>query len=143
MEETAVWWTVQAIVSAYFVSGLTKLIRTQGRWVAWSPGLILSAMSRLDQGSMGTRRQLRKVDRQRTLVEMAWAHRRLSQAAFAGGLLVELSSPVGLVSPAVLTAVGLCILVLHQANRIMLALAFPIWQYLVFTYLVDVPRYFT
>ena len=139
-QSTAAWWTVQAIVAVYFTSGLSKLINTGGQWVARSPSLLLSAYERGDTGGMmGPRGQAQARDGVRLA---AWFLDRplLTYCAFAGGLLVELAAPIGLLGKLALAAVGLAIIALHKGNRFLLGLPFPEYQLLVLIYLVNVPQ---
>ena len=66
----------------------------------------------------------------------------IARVVFAAGLLVELSSPVGLAGETALLVVGLALLALHRANGRLLGLPFPQYQLLVLVYLVNVPRLF-
>ena len=139
-QSTAAWWTVQAIVAVYFTSGLSKLINTGGHWIARAPMLLLSAYERGDTGGMmGPRGQAQARDGVRLA---AWFLDRplLAYCAFAGGVLVELAAPIGLLGNVALAAVGLAIIALHKGNRFMLGLPFPEYQLLVLIYLVNVPQ---
>lgn len=137
---TVAWWTAQAIVAVYFTSGLSKLINTGGQWIARSPMLLLSAYERGDTGAMmGPWGQAQARDGVR---RAAWFLDRplLTDCAFAGGVLVELAAPIGLLGKLALAAVGLAIIALHKGNRFLLGLPFPEYQLLVLIYLVNVPQ---
>jgi hypothetical protein len=139
---TATWWTVQAILAVYFTSGIAKLINTRGRWVARSPGLLLSALARAETDRLlgtDTWGASGKSDR---IVDELLNRPNLARCVFAAGLLVELAAPVGLFGETALLIVGLALLALHRANGRLLGLPFPEYQLLVLVYLVDVPRLF-
>jgi hypothetical protein len=141
--ETIVWWTVQAIIAMYFTSGLSKLLLTGGRWVQRSPGLLVAATSRLETGGAmlvgGSRKRLARTER---MIGELLSRPQVARLLFAFGLLIELVTPLGLWGENALLAVGIGLMLLHRANASLLLLPFPINQVLVFTYLVNVPRFF-
>jgi hypothetical protein len=139
--DTMVWWTVQALVALYFTSGLTKLLSTGGRWIQRSPGLLVAATSRLETaGAManGGNQHIRvRVER---YIGLLLGHPAATRVLFAGGLFVELWSPLGLIGENAMLAVGIALLALHWANSRLLLLPFVVNQVLVFVYLVNLPR---
>jgi hypothetical protein len=142
-QSTAAWWTIQAIVAVYFTSGLSKLLNTGGRWIARSPMLLLSAYERGDTDRMMGERGRARARNAVALASWFLARPTLTYCAFAGGLLVELAAPIGLLGKLVLAGVGLAIIALHKGNRFLLGLPFPEYQLLVLVYLVNVPQLFS
>lgn len=138
---TAAWWSVQAIVAVYFTSGLAKITHSGTSWIQRSPGLLVIATARLDTtGSMGSALHLENARRAKQLIERLLPHPGFARLFFAGGLLVELATPLGLLSEDALAAVGIALLALHYANLRLLSLPFPSYQIIVVGYLVNVPR---
>ena len=133
---TAAWWSVQAMLAAYFTSGLAKLVETRGRWIHRSPGLLLAARARVDTDQhMGPGRR-RLADRSGPVVAWLFGRPGIARAVFAAGLVVELASPAGMFGATALLLVGLALLALHFANARMLGLPFPEYQLLVVTFFV-------
>lgn len=139
----AAWWSVQVIVALYLTSGLTKVIDTGGRWIRESPGLLVSATSRLETaGAMGGHAQLRIAQRAQRMIDAFVPHTWLARGLFTAGLLVELAVPLALLGAESRAAVGVCLIALHQANARLLLLPFPTYQLLVFCYLVNPSQLF-
>jgi hypothetical protein len=139
-EATATWWAVQAIVAVYFTSGLSKLSNTRWRWIHRSPGLLLHAHSRVSTDSqMGSASWGASG---RSTKALTWLAERPSytRCLFATGLLIELMTPLGLLSKTVLLLLGLGLVTLHRANGRLLGLTFTQNQLLVLVYLVNLPQ---
>jgi hypothetical protein len=141
-QTTAAWWSVQAIVAVYFTSGLSKLINTGGRWIARSPMLLLVTYERLDTDRMMGDRSWGQSGGSTTLVSWLFERPAITQCIFAGGLLVELAAPLGLLGETLLLFMGLALIALHKSNRLLLGLPFPEFQLLVLIYLINVPQIF-
>jgi hypothetical protein len=139
-DTTAAWWAVQAILAVYLTSGLSKLIKTRCRWIQRSPGLLLAAHARVE-----TDRQMGDASwgaSGKSVALVAWLSERstITRCVFAAGLLIELTSPIGLWGETALMYVGLGLIALHLANGRLLGLPFVEYQLLVLTYLVNVPQ---
>jgi hypothetical protein len=141
-QATAAWWAVQGIVAVYFTSGLSKLLNTGGRWIVRSPMLLLSAYGRVETDRM--MRNARWGESGGSAAVASWLLERLTvtQCIFAAGLIVELTTPIGLLGETALMVTGLALIALHKGNRVLLGLPFPEFQLLVFIYLVNVPQIF-
>jgi hypothetical protein len=74
---------------------------------------------------------------------VSWLFERpaLTQCVFAVGLLIELTTPIGVLGEPVLMLVGLTLLALHKGNELLLGLPFPEFQLLVLVYLVNLPQF--
>jgi hypothetical protein len=139
--DTMVWWTVQALVALYFTSGLSKVLLSGGRWIQRSPGLLVAAAARLEtSGAMAVGGSQRKRARVEGYIGLLLARPQTTRVLFAGGLFVELWSPLGLVGENAMLAVGVALLGLHWANARLLLLPCAVYQILVFVYLVNLPR---
>jgi len=141
-QATAAWWTVQVIIAVYFTSGLAKLINTRGRWVQRSPMLLLSSYARIETDRMMGERSWGQSGESPALVSWLFERPAVTQCVFAVGLLIELTTPIGVFGEPVLVLVGLALLALHKGNELLLGLPFPEFQLLVFVYLVNVPQLF-
>lgn len=134
---TMAWWSVQAIVAVYFVSGVEKLLATNGRWLARSPGLLVRALSVQTAAQMRPSARKRAAGRRaERLVGRLVPRPGLTRVLFGVGLAIELAAPVGLLDPVLLPFVGVALLALHAANGVLLGLPFLPWQLLVALFLV-------
>jgi hypothetical protein len=138
---TAAWWSIQAIVAVYFTSGLTKLLRTRGAWIDLSPGVLVSALSRLETAQAMVTARYVKRRRVELLVARLLPHPTITRLLFAGGLMCELLAPIGLLGENMLLIVGVALIALHQMNRKLLLLPCVTYQVIVLTFLVNVPRF--
>jgi hypothetical protein len=138
---TVAWWSIQAIVAVYLTSGLAKLADTRGRWISLSPGLLVSAVSRLETaGAMGAPQHERRAGRAARLIDVLVVRPQAARVLFGAGLLVELAAPLAVLGDGPRAAVGVALFGLHAANGYLLLLPFPTYQILVLTYLVNVPQ---
>jgi hypothetical protein len=137
-QETAVWWAIQAIAAVYFTSGLSKVLNSGGHWIRRSPALLLDAYGRIDTDEMMRKGKPRRSDR---LISWLFDRPALTQWVFAAGLLVELTTPIGLLAKLLLFAAGVALIALHKGNRTLLGLPFPEYQLIVFIYLVNLPQF--
>ena len=133
---TAAWWSVQAMLAAYFTSGLAKLVETRGCWIHRSPGLLLAARARVDTDQhMGPGRR-RLADRSGPVVAWLFGRPGIARAVFAAGLVVESRRPPACsAQPRSCSSASRCSR-LHFANARMLGLPFPEYQLLVVTFFV-------
>lgn len=138
-DATAVWWTVQAIAAAYFVSGVTKVARSSLLWSWDSPALLLHLVSRSEMA----RHEFHATDRARSISRAAaeWLVQRpaVTRVMFSAGLLVELAAPLGLVNRTTLVVAGGAFLALHFVNGVVLLTRFRLFELIVLIYFVNVP----
>jgi hypothetical protein len=104
--------------------------------------LLLSAYSRVQTDSMNGEAAWGASDRATGPISWLFERPTLSQCVFAGGLLVELAAPIGLLGETVLLLTGLALIALHKANEVVLGLTFTEFQLLVLVYIVNVPQLF-
>ncbi|MEM7139540.1 MAG: hypothetical protein AAF548_00815 [Actinomycetota bacterium] len=136
-ESSGIWWSIQAILAAYFVSGMSKLAYTRFAWIWRAPGLVLSARGRQVTASHGERAaSTRVVDR---LVEDSLRYPAMGRVVFGSGLLIELLAPVGFLGPNLMIAVGAAVIALHVANGLVLGLWFQHYQLIVAVHLLRLP----
>jgi hypothetical protein len=147
-QATAVWWGVQAIAAVYFTSGLAKIVNTDARWIGRSTMLLLAGYGRAETERMTAKassadgRDGARIQSAEKLISALSSRLLLAQCVFAGGLIIELASPIGLLGETILMATGLALIALHVGNQVLLRLPFPEFQLLVFIYFVNVPRLF-
>jgi hypothetical protein len=145
-QSTAVWWGIQAIAAVYLTSGLAKIVNTSGRWIARSTSLLPAGYGRAETQRMTAKansvdgREAARIAGAERLIAALSNRLPLAQCAFAGGLLIELAAPIGLLGETILMVTGLGLIALHVGSQLLLRLPFPEFQLLVLVYFVNVPR---
>lgn len=128
--DRAAAWSVQAIVAMYFAAGVSKAVNSGGSWVDRSQNLQLVVVRRsyLSPGSATT--LTARFD------TMAGSRPRVLALAAAGGLLVEVASPLALVHPVAMFVTGLALIAVHIFNGLFLRLSFTLNQAIIATFMV-------
>jgi hypothetical protein len=134
-EGTAVWWSIQAGAALYFCSGVSKLANSGLRWTERSLGLLLNMRKKLLLPA-NNRWQQRLAPR---VMDLGMRHPRLMRLVFAGGIVVEVFAPVGLVNRYTLVAVGTALVGLHLINGVLLGLPFSSSQQVVAVLWINAP----
>lgn len=137
-ENRLIFWSQQAIVATYLVSGLTKLFRTSGMWIIQSPKVALQIIKTTDQDYYD---RLEPASRDNGEAIAHWiAHHPLLVALVLGaGLLLELTTPLALLGRTWALAYGLSLIAFHESIQRVMKLGFPFNEYLLAIYLVNVP----
>lgn len=138
-ESTAAWWTIQAMAAAYFASGVSKVALSGLRWVQDSPYLLLRSVSR---AAMAPHEIPTNIDGRyaNAFVARLSPHLGVARLVFGLGLLLELAAPFALVNRWTLVAGGVCLLVLHRVNALVLRTRFPNYEALLVLFWVN-PQY--
>ena len=93
LEDRAIWWSQQTIVAVYFVAGITKLFVTKGLWVLQARWIGVSVAKSAYQSFYDTFDQA-DLQQQLRVAEFAAAHGWIVALIAAGGLFLELGSPL-------------------------------------------------
>ena len=128
--DRAAVWSVQAIVAVYFAAGVSKAVNSGGSWIERAKNLQLVVVRRtyLSPGSDAT--LMARFD------TVAGSRPRMLSLAAAGGLVVEVASPVALVHPVAMFVTGLALIALHLFNGLFLRLSFTLNQAIIATFMV-------
>jgi hypothetical protein len=138
--QTAAWWSVQAIMAAYFVSGVSKVARTGFLWVGEASRLSLAMVVQTEVALQDHPRRVKQKSAQRLGIATWLAqHPVLGGLLFGGGLWVELLAPVALLNRFALVLGGLAFIGLHRAIGAVLLLEFRLYQLVLLVYMVNVP----
>ncbi len=137
-EYRVIFWSQQAIVATYLVSGLTKLLRTSGMWIIQSPKVALQIIKTTDQDYYD---RLDLASRSHGQVIADWiVHHPLPVALLLGaGLVLELTTPLALLGRIWALVYGLSLIAFHESIQRVMKLGFPFNEYLAWIYLVNVP----
>jgi hypothetical protein len=111
-EDRVIWWSQQAIVATYFVSGLTKLIRSSGMWMFESP-LIAAQIVKSNEQFYYNRLEAPPDQFGATIAEWMAQHPFVVGAVLSSGLLLELTAPLALVGRRAALGYGVALLLFH------------------------------
>jgi hypothetical protein len=134
----AVFWSQQAILATYFTAGLSKMLRSRGRWlrqVARIPLQILKTSEQFHHNEL----QPISLPRRTRLAEWLLRRPAATRAIFGLGLAVELAAPLFLLSETALLLGGALLFAFHRLSALLLRLHFAEAQVLVLVYLVNLP----
>ena len=137
-EDRVIWWSQQAIVATYFVSGLTKLIRSSGMWIFESP-LIAAQIVKSNEQFYYNRLEAPPDQFGATIAEWMAHHPFVVGAVLSIGLLLELTAPLALVGRRAALGYGVGLLLFHVTVHRVMKLDFAFNSYLLWIYLVNVP----
>jgi hypothetical protein len=137
-EERLISWSQQAIAACYLVSGITKLIRSSGAWIAESRFVAVQIVKTneqrfydtLDPALAGVGLPLAEWMAQRPL---------LVGASMTAGLLLELTAPLLLLGRRWAAFYGLAFVAFHESIHRVMNLQFTHNEQLAWIYLVNVP----
>ena len=137
-EDRVIWWSQEAIVATYFVSGLTKLIRSSGMWVFESP-LIAAQIVKSNEQFYYNRLEAPPDRFGAASAEWMAQHPLIVGAVLSIGLLLELTAPLALFGRRAALGYGLALVLFHATVHRVMKLDFAFNSYLLWIYLVNVP----
>ncbi len=134
----AVDWSKVVIAAAYTVSGVVKLLRTDGEWIARSPLLSLQLIktNEMDYYNRLLEGQSFWADLfPRILLERPW----LAWIIFGSGLLLEVFSFLAMLGRVWMLAFGLGLITMHLTISKIMRLSFEEHMLLLLIFFVNVP----
>ena len=137
-EDRVIWWSRQAIVATYLVSGLTKLIRTSGTWFFQSP-LVAVQIIKTNEQDYYDQLDHTSYEAGASIAEWMVQHPLLVGLVLSTSLLLELTSPLALCSRVLAAGYGLALVLFHTTVHHVMKLSFLYNEYLLWIYLVNVP----
>lgn len=138
LENRAIWWSQQTIVAVYLVAGITKLIVTHGLWVFQARWIGVSVAKSAYQSFYDTFDQA-ALQQQLGVAHFAAAHGWVVALIAAGGLLLELGSPLMLVNRAWAALIGGGLLCFHLGLDYTMRLSFIYNQWLLLIFMINLP----
>ncbi|MBX7208107.1 MAG: hypothetical protein K1X78_07345 [Verrucomicrobiaceae bacterium] len=128
-------WTRQAVVGAYIVAGITKLMETQGAWLARAPLFLLQVCKVQGESWYGFGRSISAGSEAflQTLIDHPW----LAYIFLGSGLLLELFAFLALLGRRLALVMGLCLLAFHQSLDWLMDLAFTANQSLLIIFFIN------
>lgn len=137
-ENRMISWSQQAIVATYLVSAITKLINSSGMWFIQSPLIAVQIVKSTEQSYYN---RLDATERGSGLALAEWLvdHPLLVMLMLSAGFFLELCAALALLARRFALAIGLGLLLFHQAIYQVMALRFVYNEYLLWIYLVNVP----
>jgi hypothetical protein len=139
-DATATAWTLQTILAIYFISGISKLINSRGRWLINASAIPVIIMARSEvlyqDGAIsgGTKRWLQR------LGGKLGQHKVFCRVFFGAGLWSELCSPMFYYSKKTIAMFGLIMITFHGINYVFMRLPFKSNQMMLLIYCVNIPQ---
>lgn len=138
LEDRAIWWTQQTIVAVYLVAGLTKLIVTKGLWIFQARWIGVSIAKSAYQSFYDTFDQA-TLQQQLAVAHFAAMHGWIIAFIAAGGLLLELGSPLMLINRAWSAILGGSLVCFHLALGYAMHLTFIYNQWMLIIFMINLP----
>lgn len=138
LEDRAVWWSQQTIVAVYLVAGMTKLIVTKGLWIFQTRWIGVSIAKSAYQSFYDTLNQA-DLEQQLAVANFAAAHGWIIALIAAGGLFLELGSPLMLINRATAALFGSALLCFHLSIDYAMRLSFIYNQWLLLIFMINAP----
>ncbi len=134
--ELAVHWTIAAVAAAYVVSGVTKLVESEGRWIIDTPNLAVQLEK--------TEKQNYYNDLQTEPAPLAnWANNlltnqpNLGRMVFGSALILELAAIIALFGRPYALMIGVALIALHLSISAAMGLSFPNHLKIIAIYLIN------
>ena len=138
LEDRAIWWSQQTIVAVYLVAGITKLIVTQGLWIFQARWIGVSVAKSAYQSFYDTFNQA-DLQQQLGVAHFAAAHGWVVALIAAGGLFLELGSPLMLINRLLAAILGCALLCFHLGLDYTMRLTFIYNQWLLIIFMINAP----
>ena len=138
LEDRAIWWSQQTIVAVYLVAGITKLLVTKGLWISQARWIGVSIAKSAYQSFYNTFDQA-ILQQQLAIANFAAEHGWIVTLIAAGGLLLELGSPLMLINRAWSAILGASLVCFHLALGYAMHLTFIYNQWLLIIFMINLP----
>ena len=138
VHDVAVHYAQQGIAAAYMLAGITKLIRSDGRWIHKSVNLASSIVKAKEQQyynaleGTGTESGM-------AIAEWILANQELARIMFGSALLLELGACIALFHRRLAILVGLSIVAMHEGIRQLMSLNFKYNIMVLTVYFIQAP----
>jgi hypothetical protein len=137
-EDRLIFWSQQAIAATYLVSGLTKVIKTQGMWLATSPAIALQIVKSTDQLFYNTL-DPKVVAGASAAANLVIQHPFTAMLFLGAGLFLELGAPLMVYNRLWGLSLGFALVIFHRTIGEVMGLHFIYNEYLVLIYFVNAP----
>jgi len=138
LEDRAIWWSQQTIVAVYLVAGITKLIVSKGLWIFQARWIGVSIAKAAWQSFYNTFDQP-MLQQQLAVAHFAASHGWIVALIAAGGLLLELGSPLMLINRAWSAVFGCGLVLFHLGLDYAMRLSFIYNQWLLVIFMINIP----
>jgi hypothetical protein len=137
-EDRAIWWSQQTIVAVYLLAGIAKLIATGGLWIFQARWIGVSIAKAAYQSYYDTFNSA-ELERQLSIAHFAATHGWLVALIAAAGLLLELGSPLMLISRRWALFLGAALVCFHLGLDYTMGLSFVYNQWLLIIFMINLP----
>lgn len=136
--DLAVYYTLQVMAAAYILSGLMKIVLSEGQWLARVPFIASDVLKTHGQVYASTLRA-GVIARGDANAAFILTHPNLMRTLLASGALIELTAWVALLGRRSAFVVGVGLLAMHAAIDYLMLIGFAENQGLLLIYFVNVP----
>jgi len=136
--QLAMFFSQQAVVSVYFTSALTKLIRSKFRWV-YNVKDIPVQIEKTNMQNYYDELSAPPASWARNVMNWCVRYPVITISIFSLGLLLELMSPFSLISRSTNIIFGLMVIGFHGLNSTLFKLKFDSLQRLIVIYFINIP----
>ena len=137
-QDLMVEYAQQMIAAAYTLAGITKIVRSGGRWALDAPLMAPSVVKAHDQHYLSAM-QPELFERSLAYGNFVLGHPLLIQVLFGTALLLELFALVALAGRGPALAIGLGLVGMHLGIELVMNIHFPTNQLVVLLFFVQVP----
>lgn len=138
LENREIWWSQQTIVAVYLLSGISKLVVTKGLWV-WQARWIGVSVAKAAYQFFYDTLDRAALEQQLAVANFAAAHGWIVALIAGAGLLLELGSPLMLVSRVWAAILGCALVCFHLSLDHTMHLRFIYNQWLLLIYMINAP----
>ncbi|MEO7165786.1 MAG: hypothetical protein ABI787_05560 [Spartobacteria bacterium] len=138
LEDRTIWWSQQTIVAVYLVAGITKLLVTKGLWIFQARWIGVSVAKSAYQSFYDTFNSA-DLEQQLGVAHFAASHGWVVALIAAGGMFLELGSPLMLVNRVWALLLGLGLVCFHLGLDYTMRLTFIYNQWLLLIFMINVP----
>jgi len=137
-DDLALYYTIQAVAAAYVTSGIMKLIRSEGLWIAQLPDIAVQVVKTHGQHYANTL-DASMLERGEAIGRWITEHPNLVRVVFGSALFLELFAFIAALNRPLAAFIGLGLWFMHAAINWTMVLEFSMNQWVLLIYLVNAP----
>lgn len=138
VQDLAVHYSQQMVVGVYVTAGITKILRSRGRWILDLPDISVEIVKTHAQ-AFHDHLQPGLIERGEQIANLVLAHPQLARFVLSGGLFLELGAFVALRGRREAFIVGALLIAMHRSIEFTMLLRFTANQLVVLIFLVNLP----
>jgi hypothetical protein len=136
--DLSIYFAQQMVVSVYVAAGLTKLIRSQGRWIIDLPNIAVEIVKTHAQ-RYHDRLAPELLESGERIAGLILEYPNATRLLLSGGLVLELCAFLALGGRRLAFCVGVLLIAMHEMVELVMKLSFETNQLVILLFLVNVP----